>query len=196
MADSTRIDFIRHTRLKGISGSLCYGATDLAVADTFPTEAEEVRLALEGRVYDAVFTSPLQRAGRLADYCGFGGVAVQDHRLAERDFGDWEMRPWAEVYAEVRRRPDLTPAEERNPELVTPPHGEGIEEMSDRVADLIREICLRDEWHHVACFCHGGVINMARRLQGIISTSDLFIDVPPYGSVTTLTFSLSDFSGR
>lgn len=184
----TKIDFIRHTRLCGVDGTFCYGASDLDVAESFREEAESVRRALEGRAYDATFTSPLRRARKLAAYCGYETATV-DPRLAERNFGEWEMRPWDELYTEIRRQPDLLLLEERNPELVTPPGGESIAEMRCRVADLVEEVCLHPEWERVAFFCHGGVINIGRWIKGVIDFSDLFIDLPHYGSITTLTFA-------
>lgn len=184
----TKIDFIRHTRLRDVDGTFCYGASDLDVAESFREEAESVRRALEGLTYDATFTSPLRRARKLAAYCGYETATV-DPRLAERNFGEWEMRPWDELYSEIRRQPDLLLLEERNPELVTPPGGESIAEMRRRVADLVEEVCLHPEWERVAFFCHGGVINIGRWIKGVIDFSDLFIDLPHYGSITTLTFA-------
>ena len=183
----TKIDFIRHTRLCGVDGSFCYGASDLDVAESFREEAESVRRALEGRTYDATFTSPLRRARKLAAYCGYETATV-DPRLAERNFGEWEMRPWDELYKEIRRQPDLLLLEERNPELVTPPGGESIVEMRRRVTSLVEEVCLHPEWERVAFFCHGGVVNIGRWIKGVIDFSDLFIDLPHYGSITTLSF--------
>lgn len=190
----TKIDFIRHTRLCGVDGTFCYGASDLDVTESFREEAVSVRRALEGRNYDAAFTSPLRRARKLAAYCGYETATV-DPRLAERNFGEWEMRPWDELYSEIRRQPDLQLLEERNPELVTPPGGESIAEMRCRVADLVEEVCLHPEWERVAFFCHGGVINIGRWIKGVIDFSDLFIDLPHYGSITTLTFAPEELTG-
>lgn len=190
----TKIDFIRHTRLRNVDGTFCYGASDLDVAESFREEAESVKCALEGRTYDATFTSPLRRARKLAAYCGYETATV-DPRLAERNFGEWEMRPWDELYSEIRRQPDLQLLEERNPELVTPPGGESIAEMRRRVTSLVEEVCLHPEWERVAFFCHGGVINMGRWIKGVIDFSDLFIDLPHYGSITTLTFVPEELTG-
>lgn len=44
----TKIDFIRHTRLRDVDGTFCYGASDLDVAESFREEAESVRRALRG----------------------------------------------------------------------------------------------------------------------------------------------------
>lgn len=187
----TKIDFIRHTHLAGVDGSFCYGATDLDVADSFVEEATAVQLTIEDREYDAVFSSPLRRARKLAAYCGYDEARI-DPRLAERNFGEWEMKPWIPLFDEIREREGLSEAEQLNPELVTPPGGESIAEMRDRVASLVREVCLHPEWEHVAFFCHGGVINMGRWMTGEIDQAHLFTDVPHYGSVTTLSFAPED----
>ncbi|WP_288171946.1 histidine phosphatase family protein, partial [Porphyromonas sp. CAG:1061] len=70
-----RVDWTRHTSLK-ISGDICYGASDIEVAETFEAEAAEVRKRLSVERYDAVFTSPLSRASKLCEACGFGADAV------------------------------------------------------------------------------------------------------------------------
>jgi alpha-ribazole phosphatase len=111
-----------------------------------------------------------------------------DDRLAERDFGVWEMQPWFDLLDEVRQQEGLSPLEMEHPELVAPPGGESTEAMMERVRSLVTEIRGHREWVRVACFCHGGVINMARLMVGDIEMGDLFIDVPHYGSVTSIDF--------
>lgn len=87
---------IRHTRPEGAEG-LCYGRTDLALAEGF--EAEAARLAAELPAAVRLVTSPLSRCARLAAWLGAArGLAVEtDPRLAEMDFGAWEGRAWAAI---------------------------------------------------------------------------------------------------
>lgn len=87
---------LRHTRPRGAEG-LCYGRTDLDLADGF--EAEAARLAAELPAVARVLTSPLSRCRRLAEALararGIAPEIVPD--LTEMDFGAWEMRPWAAI---------------------------------------------------------------------------------------------------
>ena len=64
------IILIRHTRV-GIEKGTCYGWSDVPLADTFETEALATKRQLETfGTFDAVFSSPLSRARKLADFCG------------------------------------------------------------------------------------------------------------------------------
>lgn len=180
------VDWIRHTSLK-ISGDTCYGQTDIKTADTFEVEAARVREVLARQRYDAVYTSPLSRAEKLAIACGYDEVAIREPRLMERSFGDWELKSWAEIDEMAEKYPELLDAEGQ----VMPPNGETVSDLLRRVKDFITE--LRCERHQrVALFCHGGVINSARHLQGLITLPQLFVDVPIYGSVTTLWYAHLD----
>lgn len=179
-----RIDWIRHTSLN-ITGEICYGQTDLKVADTFRQEAEVVCQKLSVHQYDAVFTSPLSRAEDLCIYCGFDEVAVREPRIMERAFGEWEMKSWAEVFALMKEFPQKYV--DHLGEAI-PPGGETVDELLSRVREFVEEV-RRERYQRVAIFCHGGVINSARLCQGLIKLEDLFVGVPDYGSVTTLEYA-------
>ncbi len=87
---------VRHTR-PAIEAGICYGRTDLAVADTFAEESREVLASL--RDADVLITSPLLRCRKLASKIGtaFGLTPQIDERVQEIDFGSWENRPWSEI---------------------------------------------------------------------------------------------------
>lgn len=172
------IDWIRHTSLL-ISGEICYGQTDINVSPTFEKEAIEVRKKLYGKQYTAVFASPLRRAKMLATFCGY--TPIIHPAVQERNFGLWEMKPWREIFASLE--------ESDFPELVTPPQGESVETFKKRIESFISELKMKYEKEaYIALFCHGGVINVARQLQGQIAEELLFREVPDYGSITTLSY--------
>lgn len=183
------IDWIRHTSLQ-VTPDLCYGQTDIQVSDTFSQEAEEVRAIINSHKYDAVFTSPLSRAEMLCHYCGYEDNAVQEPRVMERNFGDWELKTWAEVEELVQTHPDRDSYVDHLGQIV-PPGGETVEDLLHRVYAFIEDLRM-ERYLRVAVFCHGGVINSARYFQGEIELDQLFIDVPPYGSITTLKYALLD----
>ncbi|WP_278834110.1 histidine phosphatase family protein [Porphyromonas cangingivalis] len=83
------IDWIRHTSLQ-IDGSYSYGQTDVQVSDNFEVEAAAVKDRLDGIGYDAIYTSPLSRAKKLAHYCGYTD-AIEDPRIKEIFLGEWEI---------------------------------------------------------------------------------------------------------
>lgn len=89
------ITFVRHTSV-GVGPGVCYGHSDVPVAETFAAEAKAVVDALGGRRFDAVHTSPSTRCVRLAEACGHPD-AMRDPRLMEMDFGRWEMQRWDDI---------------------------------------------------------------------------------------------------
>ena len=106
-------------------------------------------LALVDADYDLVVTSPLQRCSRLAEHIP-GGERRSEPRIMEYDFGDWELRPWAEL---------------RGPETKTwmhnfvdepAPNGESMRIMQARVLDYWNELLVSD-YAKVAVVTHSGV---------------------------------------
>lgn len=174
------IDWIRHTSLQ-TDGSICYGHTDMQVSPQFEEEAREVLQRLQGKNYDQVYTSPLTRAVKLASFCGYAN-AILDRRVMELNFGQWENRPWTELMGEKTLDEWFATWH-----LEMPPEGENLQSLLDRVHDFIEEK-RKERLTRIAVFCHGGVINSARYLHGELSLEHIFRLVPPYGSVTTLTY--------
>jgi len=143
---------IRHTRPDVPSG-LCYGRTDVALADTFAGEAARVLAALpEIRV---LVTSPLQRCMALAQYIAAAKelpLAV-DERLMEMDFGAWQGRHWSDLpMADLDAWSDDF--------LHARPHGgESVAMFVSRVGAALAAWSSRQE--PVALVTHAGVIKVA-----------------------------------
>lgn len=90
------IHLMRHPRPQ-VADGVCYGATDLAIAEPF--EAALAAALQAAPVVGLIVTSPLQRRRRLAEAVAQarGAALVVDPRVREMDFGAWEGRPWAEL---------------------------------------------------------------------------------------------------
>ena len=90
---------IRHPAV-AVEAGVCYGRSDVALAGAAAAGAESIaaRLAALGaRVPQRIETSPLTRCASVARLLGqmHGGLAPnEDARLAEMDFGAWEMQRW------------------------------------------------------------------------------------------------------
>ena len=100
------IVLVRHTSV-GVPKGTCYGWSDVPVAATFETEAAETKRRLGTEPFDAVYSSPLTRARKLAAYCGWPSPVVDD-RLKEMNMGDWEMKLFDEIEDENLYRALLT----------------------------------------------------------------------------------------
>ena len=87
------IYLVRHTTPK-IQKGICYGQSDLDLADTWTIEFKKLKLMLPDQV-DKVFSSPLKRCTRFANE--LNGHITLDERLKELDFGDWELKKWDNI---------------------------------------------------------------------------------------------------
>ncbi|MDB5747169.1 MAG: phosphoglycerate mutase [Massilia sp.] len=150
-----RLLLVRHPR-PAIDAGLCYGSTDLAVA---PGETLRVRAALRTAGLPRTlptWTSPLSRCAELAHALAPATLQV-DARLAEMDFGAWEMRTWDDIpRAEVDAwAGDLL--------RYRPGGGECVLDVARRVAAFL------DELHKTAhpealVICHAGTMRLLRAL--------------------------------
>ncbi|WP_150585196.1 histidine phosphatase family protein [Pandoraea communis] len=122
-----------------IASGLCYGRTDLpvdALRFDAAVAAMYARLAtlLDGRTPAAIHSSPLQRARRAAEVLATSLElrVKEDARLAEMDFGAWEMQPWDAI-----DRNDLD-AWARNVSEFAPPGGESARDIVSRMDAWVR----------------------------------------------------------
>lgn len=141
------IDLIRHTRPQ-IEDGICYGQTDVSLADSHPDEFAEVAKTILSH-YDAVISSPLQRCARLAATIE-GDTNLHDQRIMEYNFGDWELLPWSDFKSER--------AQNWMDNFVDQPapNGDSIITMQERVMDFWSEL-LTKEHEKVAVVTHSGV---------------------------------------
>lgn len=178
------VDWIRHTSLE-IDGKYCYGQTDVSLAKSFEEEAAIVKSRIEHTVYDQVFTSPLSRAAKLATYCGYAN-AVQDPRVMELYFGEWELKKWEDLIM-YENMDDWF----GNWHTITPPGGENLFDLFARLRSFIDDLRM-SHYQRVAVFCHGGVINSARYFNQEVEIQHIYRHVPPYGSVHTISYPFID----
>jgi alpha-ribazole phosphatase len=90
-----KLHLLRHPQ-PAVAPGLCYGASDVApdAAALGQVRAALAAAGLPGAL--PVYTSPLQRCALLAR--GLRPAALHvDARLAEMDFGAWELRSWADI---------------------------------------------------------------------------------------------------
>jgi probable phosphoglycerate mutase len=73
------------------------GLTDLPLTERGEQRARELGSRLENVTVAKVFTSPLQRAARTCELCGFRAAAEVDPDLVEWDYGKYEGLRYAEI---------------------------------------------------------------------------------------------------
>ena len=175
-----KIVLIRHTRVNVPPGT-CYGWTDVPLADTFEAEAAVTKARLDTYgPFDAVYSSPLSRARRLAAFCGYPD-AVTDDRLKELNMGQWEMQRYEDIHdghIEEWYRDYLH---------VATPGGESFVQQCERVAAFLDELRTKD-YRQVAVFAHGGVLVAASIYAGLFPLEEAWHHVTEYGGVLSVEF--------
>ncbi len=166
---------IRHTQVE-MAEPLCYGQTDMPVKESvFEEEAGRTVRALAGIEFDHVYCSPLQRATRLAAYCGYPD-AERDLRLKELFMGDLEMVPFRIIPQEHL---DLWYHHYMDIQM---PGGESMRHLYDRLVDFFEEL-RQKPYKKAAVFYHGCAILCTRIWAGQLPWSAGFSDVTPFGGV-------------
>jgi alpha-ribazole phosphatase len=143
------IYLIRHTKTAATPG-LCYGQTDIALADSFADDLLHIRNKLPELPSDCpVFCSPLSRCLQLAGY--LSGNVRCDKRLLEINFGDWENRCFDEIESDALRHWT------DNFVHVAPPNGESFSDLYARTADFWQDLT-RQRAGQVLVVTHAGAI--------------------------------------
>lgn len=173
------IIMVRHTRV-GVPRGTCYGWSDVPLADTFEQEAAVTKGNLSRyEPFDAVFSSPLSRARKLAAFCGFLSP-VTDERLKEMNMGDWEMQRYDKIE-------DGRPQEWYDDYMhVAATNGESFPMFYARVCSFLDEL-RHKPYRRVAVFAHGGVLMCAGIYGGLFPEKECFSHLVECGGIQTLT---------
>lgn len=142
------IYLIRHTTPLVDTG-ICYGQSDLDVTETFLDEAAIIKNHLPADI-EIVYSSPLQRCKKLADYL-FESHSIQlHHELKEIHCGEWELMPWNDIAKEA-----IDPWMNDFVNVVIP-GGESYTQLYHRVVNCFEGI--KNSSLPAAIVTHGGVI--------------------------------------
>jgi alpha-ribazole phosphatase len=178
-----KLHLVRHPQ-PDVAPGLCYGASDVAVAEPELARVQASLLAagLPGPL--PVIASPLQRCALLARR--LHAVSLRfDGRLAEMDFGSWELRAW-----------DAIPREEVDAwadDLLhyRPGGAECVLDVAQRVGACIDE--LRQGGHAEALLiCHAGTIRLLSAMQSGATLEQAALDAArtphriAYGEIVAL----------
>ncbi|MBD8490845.1 alpha-ribazole phosphatase [Echinicola sp. CAU 1574] len=174
------IHLIRHTAPQ-IAKGICYGQSDIELADTFEEEVHLIKKKLPRLNPDfAVFSSPLKRCKKLAITL-FHSLITLDGRLMELNFGEWELKAWNNI-----------PKEEINPWMKdfvnTPcPNGEAYQELYQRCIDFLTELKSSDVQQAVI-ITHAGPIRAINAYLNNIDLKDSFDLKVNYGSIIQFNY--------
>jgi alpha-ribazole phosphatase len=142
---------LRHTKVNCPTG-LCYGQTDVDLADTQKQEFAVIHSALQNVEFDAIYSSPLKRCSKLAETFENEKVKVQyDKRLMELNFGLWEKKYWDDIEKTAEAKPWFD-----NYVDVSCPGGESYANLTQRIADFLNDLPKNNSYQKVLIVCHGG----------------------------------------
>jgi len=168
MSEGIQLWLIRHGETEWSLSGQHTSRTDIPLTEHGRRRAEELRGFLQGTKFDAVFSSPMQRARETCTIAGFGGQAVVDDNLKEWDYGVYEGKTTSEIRKEI---PDWS--------VWTSPiiDGETAEHVGERADDVIaRALSSAPQGDKVALFAHAHILRIlaARWLKLPATSGSLF----------------------
>ena len=152
-----RLHLVRHLQPL-VAPGVCYGRSDLAVdpqlhADALPALRQQLPVDVP------LFSSPLLRCASLAR--ALSDQVRFDARLAELNFGDWEMRRWDDI---ARAEIDAWASDVAT---YRPGGGESVFDMAQRIC-AFHDSLLRENLPAAILVCHAGAIRLlAARARGL-----------------------------
>lgn len=178
-----KLHLVRHPQ-PAVAPGLCYGATDVDVDDDELARVHAALTAdgLPGRL--PIYTSPLQRCVQLARRLAGEQIYI-DARLAEMDFGEWEMRTWSAI---PREEVDAWAADLLH---YRPGGAENVIDVAHRVAGFV-DARRDDGIEEALVICHAGTIRLLASMRPGLSLEQAALDAASkphrigYGDVLTL----------
>lgn len=148
-----KIWLTRHGQTDLNKKKLMQGLTDAPLNEKGISQAYKARDAIGEIKFDAVYSSPLQRAIKTAEIIGDVDLneIIIDQRIIEVDFGKYEKK----YYGGLGRAMTLYwifPLKYQAPQTV-----ESIQSMISRSRSFLEELETKD-YENVLVVCHGGII--------------------------------------
>ncbi len=170
---------IRHTQVDVKSGT-CYGQSEVALKSSFKEETQRIKSELNVD-FDIVFVSPFSRCTLLAEELGYSKYN-KDKRLCELNFGQWELKEWANI--------NVSEIDKWSKDIVNLrlPDGENLNDLYNRVSDFMNELIKRD-YEKVLIITHAGVIRCLWAYLLEFPLKNLFCIPVDFGEV--FSFSIS-----
>lgn len=180
------IFFIRHPKTV-VGHSICYGSSDIAVAeDVMKATAEEVLEKLGNFVPESCYSSPLVRCKKLAETLFPSKKIMLEDAIREVSFGNWEGRTWDEIPVAAQKRwgENVLHFKEHD--------GENFVDLKARVVPFWESILHNDD-EKIAVVAHAGVIValLSHLLQA--DPSKIFMLDITFGTVVRIRIKSKNF---
>ncbi|MHA1488435.1 MAG: alpha-ribazole phosphatase [Promethearchaeota archaeon] len=143
------IYLIRHTKTN-LKEGICYGQSDVDVANTFDIESESVcnKLLISKKM--VFYSSSATRCIKLAKKLSLSDPII-DNRLLELNFGDWELKRWDSInQSQLKAWTD-------DFIVKSCPNGESYIDLYQRTTEFFNELIKKDH-ESLVIITHSGVI--------------------------------------
>jgi broad specificity phosphatase PhoE len=188
---TTELWLVRHGQTDWNLEGRYQGHANIPLNSTGLKQAESLAGELLGVVFDAIFSSDLQRASITAEIVGdrLGLKVTQDHRLREIDQGDWEGHLVADVQARYQAG-----AEGKNidPTAIRPPGGETVGEVAQRVAAVADDIAHLYPQGRVLIISHGLAVATLICRFSHTPLSQVYSKIPANAHPVVVTWQIED----
>lgn len=171
------IYIIRHTK-PHVKKGMCYGWTDLDVAESFIDELEVIKEKTPDFKDYQILSSPLQRCYKLAKALCPDSNIEKDERIKEINFGDWEGRVWNNMESDLVKEWCCDFVNNRVP------GGESFNDLYKRVESFWNDI---DKKKDILIVAHDGVIRAFLCLLLDIPKENAFRFDFSYGTIIRVT---------
>jgi broad specificity phosphatase PhoE len=157
--EPVRLLLIRHGEAPSNRQLRYLGDRDEGLTHRGEWQVECLGRELAGMTLGGIYSSPLRRTRLTAEAISqHGGPHVTvEERLREQSYGEWEGLSFQEIEAQTRAEGEPPGHWISDPEL-TPPGGESLASVQNRVLEAVREITERHRGENVALVSHVGPI--------------------------------------
>ncbi len=179
------IYLMRHGEINGVKTRRYIGSTDLPLSEKGIVQAQFWHQKLNNIRFDAIYTSPLERAMHTAEIISGQNASalkiIPD--LAEIHLGEWDGK---KVQSIQKRFPDAWKQRGSDFAGFRPPGGESFQDLSNRVLPAFFDITSCDQKKILLLVAHAGVnrVILARLLDHPLA--DLFQIPQNYGALNLI----------
>lgn len=172
---------IRHTSVD-VDKGICYGASDVPVAESFNTEALQIADEITELNFDIIWSSPLSRCKKLANFL-FPNTGINVHKnLTELNFGDWENKTWDYIFSLPEGKAWMD-----NFVNIKCPNGESFQDQIKRTEEFYKKEIKNKEYKKVALIVHSGIIRSFQCLFENVQPQNAFNQNIDYGQVVKIS---------
>ncbi len=149
----TTIYIVRHGETDSNICGACLGHTDVPLNETGRRQVQDLAKRLADVEFDAVYSSPLQRAVDTAAAVKKRAPMTMSYGLIERDYGDWEGMSFAQI--EAKYPEEYRKWRENWIDFVLP-DGESAANHQERVNEITDKIISENEGKKILIVTHLG----------------------------------------